>query len=130
MPACMKFRLIAVFLIILPTVSTAQEHKRRFPKYQFFYCTAVHMKLAETYGKTGDTVAEALHTLEADFLYQKGKNDLVEIGKSPEDADRRVQKHRDGIDNELQSTPNRIRIMLRLCNSFFPERANRPRNRA
>ncbi|SEH99676.1 hypothetical protein SAMN05216228_1015134 [Rhizobium tibeticum] len=126
----MKLRLIAVFLIILPTVSTAQEHKRRFAKYQFFYCAAVHMKVAETYRKTGDADAEAFHTLEAGFLYEKGKNDLIEIGKSPEDADKRVQKHRDGIDSELQSTPNRIRIMLYLCNSFFPQRANRPRNRA
>jgi hypothetical protein len=88
------------------------------------------MKLAEAYRKTGFSDAEAFHPSEANCLYEKGKNDLIEIGKSPEDAAKRVQKHRDGLDSELQSTPSKIQIMLHLCNSFFPERASRPRNRA
>ena len=125
-----KFRLLAVFLIILPAVSAAQEHKRRFAKYQFFYCAGVHVKLAEAYRKTGFSDAEAFHTSEANFLYEKGKNGLIEIGKSPDAAAERVKKHRDGLDSELQSTPSKIQIMLHLCNSFFPERASRPRNRA
>ncbi|MBB4279523.1 hypothetical protein GGE12_007340 [Rhizobium mongolense] len=88
------------------------------------------MKLAQTYRKTGDVDAEAFHTLESDFLYEKGKRDLIEIGRSPEENDKRVQGHLDDIDNELQSAPTKMRNMLYLCNEHFPERANRPRSEA
>ncbi len=66
-----------------------REQKRRIPRYQYFYRTAVHKILAEAYKQIGDRVYEAVQKDKAARLYEEGKKDLIEVGKDPG----RVQKY-------------------------------------
>lgn len=116
----MKFRLLAALIFALPVVVSAQEQKRRIPRYQYFHCTAVHRILAEAYKQIGDRVSELAQRDKAELRYQEGKKDLIEVGKDPSEAEGRVQKYVDKIIGELEAEPEKIRVFVFGCNQYFP----------
>lgn len=111
----MKLQLVAVLLLSLPIAVSAQEQKRRIPRYQYFHCTAVHRILAEAYKQAGDVVSEAAQRVQAERRYQEGKRDLIEVGKDPSEAAGRVQKFIDKITSELEADPEKIRLFVFGC---------------
>lgn len=111
----MKLQLIAALIISLPIAVSAQEQKRRFPRYHYFHCTAVHRILAEAYKHAGNKVSEAAQRVKAQRLYQEGKRDLIEVGKDPSEAEGRVQKYVDEIIGKLKADPKMLRVYAFGC---------------
>ncbi|TLX16315.1 hypothetical protein [Rhizobium sp. MHM7A] len=112
----MKLPVAAAVICSLTVVVSAQEQKRRVPRYHFFHCTAVHRILAEAYKQIGDKVSEAVQREKADRRYQEGKKDLIEVGKDPSEAEGRVRKYVDKIIGELEADPGKIRVFVFGCN--------------
>lgn len=118
--SAMKRQLVAVLIFSLPIVVSAQELKRRVPRYHYFYCAAVHRILAEAYKHTGNKVSEAVQKSKAERLYQEGKKDLIEVGKNPSEAEGRVQKNVARIVDELKKDPQKIHVHIFGCADDFP----------
>ena len=117
----MKRQLVAALIFSLPVVASAQESKRRIPRYQYFHCTAVHRILAEAYKQIGDKVSEAAQRDKAELRLQEGTKDLIEVGKDPSEAEGRVQKYVDKIIGELEADPEKIRVYVFGCDEVhFP----------
>ncbi|MEY9719768.1 hypothetical protein ABIA22_002258 [Sinorhizobium fredii] len=115
----------AIFLLVSGTQLNAEEvpqaPQRRIPRYQYFFCTAVNILMAEVHKSAGDTTSETARRLKAERLYEEGKKDLIEVGKDPSEADARVQEHLDQIIKQLEANTQMFRYMDRLCAEHFPD---------
>ncbi|WP_042778004.1 hypothetical protein [Sinorhizobium fredii] len=115
----MKHTLVAALILSLSTAVSAQERKRHVPRYHYFHCTAVHRILAEAHRHAGNKVSEAAQRVKADRLYQEGKRDLIEVGKDPSEAERRVQKFVDEMIGKLEADPKLIRVYVFGCSEDY-----------
>lgn len=116
----MRIPIVAALIFSVPFIASA-EGKRRFVRDEYFMCTALHLGLEDAYKRMGDKAASGRHSKKAEVLYEAGKKDLIEVGKSPSEAKERVQKHIDKMTKVAETTPELLRVFIQVCNEYFPE---------
>ncbi|WP_349433581.1 hypothetical protein [Pararhizobium sp. A13] len=116
----MRIPIVAALIFSVPFIASA-EGKRRFVRDEYFMCAALHFGLRDAYKEMGAKAASDRHSKKAEILYEAGKKDLVEVGKSPSEAKERVQKHLDRMTKDLETRPELFPAFIRVCNESFPE---------